>query len=332
MKGINITTTDASYNLAVEEAFFNSLSYAGEEYFLLWQNDPSVIVGRHQNTFEEVNEEYVMAHHIPVVRRMTGGGAVYHDLGNLNFSFLRYMERGEDTSFNRYINPIIQALRHIGINAEMSGRNDMLAEGRKFSGNAQKKSGQKILQHGTLLVSLDTSHLTDILTGNPDKYQSKGIASHKSRVANLIEFMPEYSPEELMQKIKTALMQFLVQEEILLSAEIAQEAEKLAKNKYRTWEWNFGKSPAYQVKFRRRFSFGAVDFYANVKHGKIDECRFYGDFFVNKDISMLEKALQGTLFRKENVLKVLKEADVADYFVGSQEQELADFFAENILV
>ena len=123
-----------------------------------------------------------------------------------------------------------------------------------------------------------------------------------------------------------------MQEEIRLSAEIAQEAEKLAENKYRTWEWNFGKSPAYQVKFRRRFSFGAVDFYANVKHGKIDECRFYGDFFVNKDISMLEKALQGTLFRKENVLKVLKEADVADYFVGSQEQELADFFAENILV
>lgn len=332
MKGINITTTDPAYNLAVEEALFDSLSSAGEEYFLLWQNAPSVIVGRHQNTLEEVNEEYVKAHHIPVVRRTTGGGAVYHDLGNLNFSFLRYMERGEDTSFSRYIKPIIKVLQHIGINAEMSGRNDMLAEGRKFSGNAQKKSGQKLLQHGTLLVSLDTSHLTDILTGNPDKYQSKGIASHKSRVANLIEFMPEYSPEELMQKIKTVLMQFLVQEEILLSAEIAQEAEKLAENKYRTWEWNFGKSPAYAVKFRRRFSFGAVDFYANVNHGKIDECRFYGDFFVNKDISMLEKALQGTLFRKEDVLKVLKEADVTDYFVGSQEQELADFFAENILV
>lgn len=331
MKGINIATTDPTYNLAAEEIIFDSLAEVGEEYFLLWQNAPSVIVGRHQNTAEEVNEEYVKAHNIPVVRRNTGGGAVYHDLGNLNFSFLRYMDRGEDTSFSRYINPIIDALRSIGINAEMSGRNDMLVDGKKFSGNAQKKSGQKILQHGTLLVSLDTSHLTDILTGNPDKYQSKGVASHKSRVANLIEFLPQMKPEELMQKIRTVLMQFLAEEEIALPKEWAERAEVLANEKYRTWEWNFGKSPQFQVKFRKRFSFGAVDFYADIKAGKIAHCRFYGDFFAHKDISGLENALQGTLFRKEDMLKALQEAGAFEYFVGANPQELADFFAENLL-
>lgn len=331
MKGINILTTDPAYNLAAEEVIFDSLAHAGEEYFLLWQNAPSVIVGRHQNTAEEVNEEYVKARNIPVVRRSTGGGAVYHDLGNLNFSFLRYMNRGEDTSFGRYINPIIEALRSIGINAEMSGRNDMLVEGRKFSGNAQKKSGQKILQHGTLLVSLDTSHLTDILTGNPDKYQSKGVASHKSRVANLIEFVPHMTSEELMGKIRSVLMKFLVDEEISLPAEWARKAEKLADEKYRTWEWNFGKSPAFQVKFRKRFPFGAVDFYADIKNGKIASCRFYGDFFAHKDIAGLESALQGTLFRKQDMLKALEEAEADTYFVGAVRADLADFFAENLL-
>lgn len=331
MKGINIKTVDPTYNLAVEEALFDSLESEGEEYFLLWQNAPSVIVGRHQNTMEEVNEAYVKARNIPVVRRSTGGGAVYHDLGNLNFSFLRYMQRGEDTSFGRYINPIIQALRSIGINAEMSGRNDMLVEGKKFSGNAQKKSGQKILQHGTILVSLDTSHLTDILTGNPDKYQSKGVASHKSRVANLIEFLPQMKPEELMEKIRFVLMRFLVDEEIELPEAVAEKARRLADEKYRTWEWNFGKSPAFQVKFRKRFPFGAVDFYADIKQGRIETCRFYGDFFAHKDISGLETALRGTLFRKEDMVKALSEAGAAEYFVGADQSGLAAFFEENLL-
>lgn len=336
MKGIYIDGFDPSYNLAVEEVLFDSLDEDNNAYFLLWQNAPSVIVGRHQNTAEEVNEEYVREHNIPVVRRGTGGGAVYHDLGNLNFSFLTYLEKGEDTSFARYIKPIVEALQHIGIQAEISGRNDMTVAGKKFSGNAQRKSGHKLLQHGTIMINLDVSHLTDILTGNPDKYQSKGISSHKSRVGNLIEFMSHNTTEELiaedvMKSIKNTLMSHCATENMELPAYVHTEALELADKKYRTWEWNFGKSPAYAVKFRKRFTWGALDFCADIKHGKIEKCCFYGDFFVNSDITVLENTLIGTQFKVDSIRECLVVAEAEKLFIGVQENDLLDFFAENIL-
>ena len=332
MKGIHIEGFDPSYNLAVEEILFDSLSFENTAYFLLWKNGPSVIVGRHQNTVEEVNEKYIREHNIPVLRRGTGGGAVYHDLGNLNFSFLTYLEKGEDTSFVRFIKPIAKALQHIGIQAEISGRNDMIVEGRKFSGNAQRKNGNKLLQHGTLMLSLDVSHLSDILTGNPDKYQSKGISSHKSRVANLIEFMPHESPDGLMNKVQSTLMQHCATEYITLPNGVHEKAIDLAEQKYRTWEWNFGKSPKYSVKFRKRFSWGALDFYADIKNGCIETCCFYGDFFVNNDIKTIENALIGVEFKTTTIRECLQKTEAENIFVGIQKNDLSDFFAENILV
>jgi len=331
VKGIEIEGFDPSYNLAVEEILFDSLSREYRDYFLLWQNAPSVIVGRHQNTAEEVNEKYIREHNIPVIRRGTGGGAVYHDLGNLNFSFLTCLEKGEDTSFARYIRPIAEALQSIGIQAEISGRNDMTVDGKKFSGNAQRKSGNRFLQHGTLLISLDVSNLTSILTGNSDKYTSKGISSHTSRVVNLIDFMPHKTSEELMRDVKTALMRHCATECTKLPNDIHEKAVKLADQKYRTWEWNFGKSPAYAVKFRKRFSWGALDFHANIKNGCIDACCFYGDFFVNSDIKELENALIGTQFKADKIIECLQKNEEQILFIGAQENDLSDFFAENIL-
>lgn len=343
MKAILIKTTRPDYNLAVEEALFEQLSQNDSGYFLLWQNAPSIIVGRHQNTVEEVNETYVKEHNLPVVRRETGGGAVYHDLGNVNFSFISSLVKNEDTSFAKYIDPIATALKEIGFAVEVSGRNDMLIDGRKFSGNAKRQTHSKILQHGTIMINLDTSHLSDILTGNPDKFTSKGIRSHKSRVANLMEYLPHYlqiewsdyskadQAKRLIKRIQETLIHHCATTSIDLPQNIHERAIELATKKYSMWEWNFGQSPKFSTKWRKRFTWGALDFYADIKNGCITACSFYGDFFVNKDIAELENTLTGLPYKRKNIKECLQKIHVASFFVGAQEEELLNFFEENIL-
>ncbi len=329
MQGIIITSHDPYYNLALEQTLFDCLH--SEEYFLLWQNKPSVIVGRHQNTVEEINEDYVKKHNIPVVRRTTGGGAVYHDLGNLNFSFLSAQNNKNLGSFEFYSEQISKALRSLGFNVEMSGRNDLTIEGKKFSGNAKRSSGSKVLQHGTLMLYLDVSNLADILTGNPDKYKSKGISSHKSRVANLIEFMPNKKPEELMSDVKNALMFHCASKQIQLPEEIEQKALKLAKEKYETWEWNFGKSPVYEVKLRKRFSWGVFELLANVKHGYIEQCEIFGDFFITSDIENFKNNLIGLAYKKEELIAYFNQEKAYEVFIGANQTDFENFFAENLI-
>ncbi len=330
MLGINLESVDPSYNLAVEEVLFDSLSEENPAYFILWQNSPSVIVGRHQNTSEEVNESYVKQENIPVIRRMTGGGAVYHDLGNLNFSFLSFKKNNEEISFADYLKPIVQALQNLGINAEISGRNDMTIDGKKFSGSAKRQNGKKVLVHGTLLISLDMSNLGNILTGNPDKYKSKGIASHRSRVVNLIEFKPNVRPEDLMQEIKLALFAKCTDNYMELPNDLQEKANHLTEKKYKTWEWNFGKSPQYTVRFREKFSWGALDFSAQINKGSIQFCRFYGDFFTNFEIEELENALINLPYNAKSLASFF-EKNNKDYFLGAKKEDLINFFKENVL-
>lgn len=329
MKALRVSTFDPTYNLALEEVLFDALTPGHPGWFFLWQNDPSIIIGRHQNTVEEINEAFIRDHDLYVVRRPSGGGAVYHDTGNVNFSCLTTTDKNSDTSFAHFLAPIVEALADLGIEAEFSSRNDITVQGRKISGSAQRKSGHRVLHHGTMLIDLDTGVLGRALAGNPDKYTSKGIASHKSRVANLREFMPEdWNREQCLEAVVAAMARRCADGETSLTPEQDRAATALADAKYRTWDWNYGKSPEFTERRRKRFPFGAVECRLNVKDGKIRACRLFGDFFSLGDITALEASFTGIAPTPAALRAALSTVPVEQWFMGGDREALLQFFCE----
>ncbi len=331
MLGIYINSTDSKLNLALEDYLFNSLKPSDDGYFLLWHNAPSIIVGRHQNTLQEINVELVRRYDLPVVRRMTGGGAVYHDLGNVNFSFVRPLKDNEENriDFIKFLQPILETLQGFGVKASFSSRNDLVCGERKFSGSAQLRRSDKgcrrVLHHGTLLVNLDLEMLAAVLTGAPDKYLSKGISSIASRVANLQEFLPHNVG---MQELKQALMQNCSKEVIELDTKIINEAKVLASRKYATEAWNYGASPAFTEKRRERFSWGLVECYINVQAGHIESIKIFGDFFAKSPIEEFEQLFNGVAYTSLDVTNVLKSVCFESYFSACDEKVMHDFFCK----
>lgn len=325
MKYLFIESIDPTLNLALEEQLFNELEAGEPGWFLLWKNSPTIVVGRNQNTTAEVNGELVDKYNLNVVRRVTGGGAVYHDLGNLNFSFIHNNPTQETINFRRYLEPIVQALEEVGIRSNFSGRNDLLTAGKKFSGSAQITRGQKVLHHGTILLSLDLNMLDAILTCSPDKYQSKGIASVRSRVINLSEVWPNNcSGDDIIE----SLVRNCADQPGQLTQESLQNAEKIAESKYRSWEWNYGKSPAFTEKKRRHFSWGTVECMLEVKRGIIENCNIYGDYFSTIETKQLNHALQGVKHSSDSIQQALADFPFEHCFVGCDPDEIRLFFCE----
>jgi len=324
MKLISNTNNDPTINLALEEYCVRNLDVENEMYLLFYINQPSIIIGKHQNTIEEINKDYVDAKGIKVVRRISGGGAVYHDHGNLNFSFITKYSPEFFHNFEKFTKPVVETLREMGVNAELGGRNDVTVDGRKISGNAQFTNLRSMFSHGTLLFNSHIEDVVQALNVKQEKIESKGIKSVRSRVANITEFLTEeMSIEDFREKIiNNVFKEYDIVPTYDLSDAEWEEVNKLSEAKYKTWEWNFGRSPEYNLQKVNRFDFGQVDARIFVKDGKIKNIKFFGDFLGYGDSEDIEKKLEGIVYKEEEVSAALKETDLRYYFGNI---ELKDF-------
>ena len=302
----------APFNIASEE---HNLRTYSEDVFLLYRNQPSIIVGRHQNTLAEINLDYVRQHSIPVVRRLTGGGTVFHDLGNLNYCFIVQDDKEDSLSFARFTAPVLSALRELGVDARLEGRNDLTINGAKFSGNAKALHYGKIHQHGTILFASRIADLSQALRVNPLKFQDKAVKSVASRVTNVSSHLAHpLSLEDFILLISKHVRQMYPDaREHSFSEEENQAIRELVQSKYDTWDWNYGHSPAYNHVKAVRCAAGTIEFHTDVHGGRITGLRVYGDFFSDRDPRELEQALIGLPHRRDDLLKVLQDIPLRDY-------------------
>ncbi len=329
MAFLDVKTTDPAYNLALEQYVFEHMP-RDRGYFMLWQNDNAIIIGRHQNTLAEINEPYVREKGIRVVRRLSGGGAVYHDLGNLNFTYI--MDAGEDNRLDMklFCEPIANALQSLGAPAEVNGRNDILLDGMKFSGNAQYVRGGRVMHHGTIMFDSDLSVVGNALRVSEEKMQAKGVKSVRSRVTTVKPYLPqdvtlERFKELLVQELfKNAPMQTLV----LTQADL-EAIETIKRERYDTWQWNYGASPAGTLLRKRRVEgCGTVEARIAADHGTITDITFSGDFFSAVEPETLAPRFVGKKLTREGFKQALSGVDADMYFSGLDNESLLEILCE----
>lgn len=315
--------TDPRINLAIEEYLLKNMDVEKDSYLLFYINQPSIIIGKNQNTIEEINTDYVEDNNIIVVRRLSGGGAVYHDHGNLNFSFITKDDGNSFSNYKKFTQPVVDALAKMGVEAELSGRNDILAEGRKVSGNAQFATKGRMYTHGTLLFNAEMDAVVGALKVKKDKIESKGIKSVRSRVANISEFLKEpMTIEEFRIAILTSI--FGGEENIQyyeLTEQDWKKIHELSKERYQTWEWNYGKSPRFNIQKTHRFPSGGIDIRLEVNHGIIEEAAIFGDFFGVGDVADVVERLNGVKYDRTAIAEALTDIEIQTYFGGITKED-----------
>ena len=316
--------TDPYINLAAEEYLLHSRN---DRVFRLWRNENCVVIGRNQNALKEIDIDYVKANGIKVVRRLSGGGAVFHDIGNVNFTFIDSKRGDEDTSamFRRFTAPILEAIRSLGADARLEGRNDLTIDGRKFSGNAICVERDRVLMHGTLLFSSSMGNLSAALRNRSVKYSDKAVKSNVSRVTNICDHLKEpMTTEEFIDHLAA----FIGREEPRsnYSKEDLESIEALARQKYATDAWNFAASPKYTFSNTAKLSCGVVEITFDVAGGAIERLAIGGDFFFTRPIEEFCRKMTGCPHTKEKIAGRIKEIAPGDYFAGVSCEELTDMF------
>ncbi|HGA2391525.1 TPA: lipoate--protein ligase [Streptococcus agalactiae] len=323
MKYIVNTSNDPAYNVALEAYAFQKLTDI-DEIFILWINEPAIIIGRHQNTIQEINKEFIDKNGIHVVRRLSGGGAVYHDLNNLNYTIISNNTQEGAFDFQTFSKPVIDTLAKLGVKAEFTGRNDLEINGQKFAGNAQAYYKGRMMHHGCLLFDVDMSVLGQALKVSKDKIESKGIKSVRARVTNIVDHL---SDKITVQEFSDAILAQMKEEypemdEYVLSDAELSEIQAMRDNQFATWDWTYGKAPEYTIERGVRYPAGKITTYANVENSTIKSVKIFGDFFGVKPVDDIEKMLEGVRYDYKDVLAALKAVDTSQYFSRMTPEEI----------
>lgn len=321
MRYIKNPNNDPYFNMAFDEYCLESLPI-DEPVFYLWQNRPAVIIGFNQEVNTEVNLDYLRANGIELVRRVTGGGAVYHDLGNLNYTIVGRSENLE-RDYPEYAGLLMKALQSLGVPATLSGRNDILVEGKKVSGFAKRVCKNRLMVHGTLMYQVDVDVLTHVLNPSPTKLQSKGVSSVRSRVANLREYLPQIADVRMFsQQLEAILSNHYMDAEYRLSDTDLAHIRQLRDAKFAQWEWNYGRSPKATLTHSARLACGTVEVHLTLHENRITSCRFGGDFLGNLPASEVEIALQGIVYESASIHQRLTQMEIGQYFDGIEAADL----------
>ncbi|MFW3578989.1 lipoate--protein ligase [Vagococcus fluvialis] len=325
----NEEITDPRINLAIETYLVQEMPL-DEPILLFYINEPSIIIGRNQNTIEEINTEYVEKQGIHVVRRLSGGGAVYHDAGNLNFSFIMPDDGESFRNFGKVTQPIIDALHDMGVEgAELKGRNDLVIDDKKFSGNAMYSTNGRMFAHGTLMFDSDVNEVVNALKVRKDKIESKGIKSIRSRVTNIKPYLSDTHQNMSTKDFRQEILLKIFETDKLEDVNVYKLTEKdwerinaISDKLYRNWDWNYGRSPEFDLVRRQRFAIGSIEAKMNVSEGEIKEIKLFGDFFGLGEISDVEKVLTGVKYDKESIKAAVEEIDVKKYFGNIEKEDL----------
>lgn len=324
MKYIVNNSNDPAYNIALESYAFREL-VGEDELFLLWINEPAIIIGKHQNAIAEINKEYTDSHGIHVVRRLSGGGAVYHDLNNLNYTIISNKADEGAFDFKTFSKPVIDTLATLGVKADFTGRNDLEIDGKKICGNAQAYYKGRMMHHGCLLFDVDMSVLADTLKVSKDKIESKGVKSVRARVTNINNELPQ---KMTVLEFKDAILnqmkkEYPDMEEYVLSEDELKHIQDIRDSQFGTWDWTYGETPDYTIERNVRYPAGKITSFAKVEKSVIESIKIYGDFFGIGDVSDIETLLVGTRYEYRDVLAKLQTVDINHYFSRITAEEVA---------